>query len=216
MSVHSNTIVSDIVQIQPLISNMVSQEQVHSMLEKIKSIEDQNIAGDVVELGCNVGTSALFLQRMIKSYCPERKLYVYDSFAGLPEKTNHDEPSIVSTNHRFDSGCLRATIEQFVQNFVDANVEIPIIHKGWFGDIPYSELPQKIAFAFFDGDFYSSIIDSFEKVYPRMTKGGQICIHDYQWNMLPGVQKACKDFLADKPEHGTIISRYNMAWITKL
>jgi hypothetical protein len=36
-----------------------------------------------------------------------------------------------------------------------------------------------------------------------MVPGGVILIHDYNWVNYPGVQKACADFLADKPEKCT-------------
>ena len=61
-------------------------------------------------------------------------------------------------------------------------------------------VPLMDSFAFFDGDFYSSIMDSFKKVYHKMQPGGIILVHDYDWPVFPGTKKACDDFLADKPE----------------
>jgi O-methyltransferase len=47
---------------------------------------------------------------------------------------------------------------------------------------------------------YSSITDSFEKVYPKMSKGGVILVHDFGWERTQGVHKAIQNFLKDKPE----------------
>ena len=37
------------------------------------------------------------------------------------------------------------------------------MHKGWFDQLSDREVPEQIAFAFLDGDFYSSIIDSLRR-----------------------------------------------------
>ena len=78
------------------------------------------------------------------------------------------------------------------------------IYSGWFKDIPDSEYPEKISFAFLDGDFYTSIIDSLNKIYKKMVPGGIIIIDDCGWNALPGCKKAVEDFLEDKPENLTV------------
>ena len=64
--------------------------------------------------------------------------------------------------------------------------------------------PDQIAFAFFDGDFYSSIWDSFEKDYARLSTNACVVIDDYGWYMLPGAKRATTDFLRDKPEAGKV------------
>ena len=39
-------------------------------------------------------------------------------------------------------------------------------------------------FSFFDGDFYTSIIDSFNKIFHNVQRGGIIIIDDCGWNCL--------------------------------
>lgn len=177
-----------------LLSEMVSEEHIEIVLDCLKKTKD--IEGDVVELGCNVGTTSVYIQEFLK----DKEFHVYDSFEGLPEKTKND-----ITN--FSKGSCKTTKEIFINNF--RGKKIPIIHEGWFKDAVY---PDKISFAFLDGDFYSSIIDSLEKVYPRMSKGGIIAIHDYQWSRLPGVEKACIDFNPIEK----IINKDNIGILTKL
>jgi hypothetical protein len=50
-------------------------------------------------------------------------------------------------------------------------------------------------------------------VYPRLTRGGTIAVHDYGWSRTPGVKTACNRFLRDKPE--TVTLGYGYAWIRK-
>jgi len=55
-------------------------------------------------------------------------------------------------------------------------------------------LPQHIAFAFLDGDFYDSILTSLQLVWPRLVPGATVCLDDYQRETLPGVERAVNHF----------------------
>ena len=213
----NQTLIEEIMTDQPFISYMVSDVEVRIMLHGLFDIIEKDIEGDIVELGCNQGTSALFLQRVLTKCNSTKTLHLYDSFEGLPKKTSFDV-SIVSSNDKkcFQKGSVCVTQEIIEQNFQHYNVAIPLIHKGWFKDIPDEQYPQKVAFAFFDGDFYTSILDSFERIYPRLTQGAYVFIHDYQWNELPGVELACNDFLKGKPEYGKIIKNKGLGCMRKL
>jgi O-methyltransferase len=181
---------------------MLVDGQLEYILNNLASV--LHLPGEVVELGCNVGMTSSYLQRLINRYnawtlnvvspTPDKKLYVYDSFEGLPPKTIEDGATPC------DKGASAVSVEMFKQTFKDAGLSLPVMNKGFFGDLSDDKYPNEICFAFFDGDFYSSIIDSFKKVYAKMTPGGIILVHDYKWQNFPGVHKACEDFLKDKPE----------------
>lgn len=168
------------------ISTMVTESDIENIINKLA--EAVEVEGDVVELGCNVGTTSLFIQQALLPF--DKKFHVYDSFEGIPEPQEIDETDL-------KGGMAKTTREVFESNFESRNIPIPEIHVGWFKD---QEYPEKICFAFFDGDMYSSIMDSFEKVYSRMPKGGIVIVHDYGWSRTKGVVKACNEFLKDKPE----------------
>lgn len=173
------------------ISPLVGISQMRYILDNLYSVKD--IPGDVVELACNIGTTALYIRRLLDMINSEKTYHVYDSFEGLPEPAEID-------GDLCKKGDMQRDKEEIINSFLVADLEIPVIHKGWFAEIPDNEYPEKICFAFFDGDFYSSILDSFCKVYHKMTPGGIILIHDYEGAQLPGVKKACDYFLKDKPE----------------
>ena len=187
------------------ISTLVNIDQMRYILDNLfKAVQ---IPGDVVELACNVGTTALYIRRMLDVVAPDKTYHVYDSFQGLPE------PMEVDGNSR-QKGHMRTDQSVLEKNFEEACLKCPVIHKGWFSEIPDNEYPDKICFAFFDGDFYSSILDSFFKVYHKMVPGGIIIVHDYEGAMLPGVKAACDKFLEDKPEKVSDVF-YGMAKIVK-
>ena len=174
---------------------MLADGQIDYILDNLVNTLD--LPGAVVELGCNVGMTTTFMQRLLNAVESDKDIHVYESFKGLPEKTEGDgETASVA-------GESTVSKQDFINTVKLAGLKLPVINEGWFREIPDEQYPDKICFAFFDGDFYSSITDSFEKVYHKMVPGGIILVHDYAWQNYPGVQKACEDFLKDKPERMT-------------
>lgn len=169
-------------------ASIINDDQISYLITYLLDSIDNNIDGDVVELGCYVGESSKYLQKTIQETGINKKLYVYDSFEGLPELGQLEKDT------GWTEGGLKSTEDVLIKNFTDNNLTPPYITKGWFKDIPDSDLPEKICFAFLDGDFYSSIYDSLVKIYNRVTPGGYICIHDYDRMDLPGVKVAVEDF----------------------
>jgi O-methyltransferase len=181
----------------PIISDQISRPALTVVLRELEATLKNQINGDVAEFGCYVGTTCLFIRRIldVNDQSAVRKLYAYDSFAGLPDKTNADQ-SAVGIN--FKGGELAVSKKQFLQEFQKAKLAPPITHKAWFKDLAESQLPHSVAFAFLDGDFYESIIDSLRLVWPRLADGGTITIDDYDKETLPGVKRAVDDFFRNK------------------
>ena len=182
---------------QPIISDQISREGLEVVISQLEKTLDKKIEGAVVELGCYVGTTSLFIRRVLdeRGQSDEREFHVYDSFEGLPEKSQQDKsPAGVA----FEAGKLFVGKKAFLAQFRAANLRPPIIHKGWFNQLTENDIPDKIAFAFLDGDFYDSIRDSLKLVWPHMAPNGIIVIDDYNREALPGVNRAIKDFFQDK------------------
>jgi O-methyltransferase len=169
-------------------SSIIDIQQVRKLVEYLLDAIDNNIDGDVVELGCFVGESSKYLMKTLIETKSDKKLYVYDSFEGLPDLSKWE------INTGWKPRTLVTNEDVLTSNFINNNLPTPIITKGWFCDIPENRLPEKISFAFLDGDFYDSIYDSLVKVYDRVVDGGYIFFHDYKRNDLPGVEAAIKDF----------------------
>ena len=149
--------------------------------------------GDFVELGCYEGDTSLLLAEILKG--SDKKLWIYDSFEGLPPKTKEDE-SAAGVN--FQAGALNVTKREVKLRFLRANLPVPIIKKAWFADLKPEDLPEKISFAFLDGDFYQSIKDSFKAIEGQVEKEGIIVVHDYNNPELPGVTKAVDEALGGR------------------
>ncbi len=175
----------------PLISDQVTINQLRIILTALEGVQSK-LDGSIVEFGCYIGTTSIFIRRLLDAYNDKREFHVYDSFAGLPQKTVHDASS---AGDQFQAGALTASKKQFIWQFHKAGLYPPTIHKGWFKDLTSADIPDSIAFAFLDGDFYESIRDSLLLVLPRMQQGSVLIVDDYTREALPGAAKAVHELL---------------------
>lgn len=156
-----------------------------------------------------------------------KNLWIYDSFAGLPEKTTEDSSG---AGQNFQKGELFVSKREVVDklrknglktaNHPDAAVDpsltssVVIVKKAWFDDLQPADLPAQIAFAFLDGDLYSSIKASLKLVVPRLAERGIIIVHDYNNPELPGSACAVDEFLRERPEY-RLTQKHTLAIITR-
>ena len=173
-------------------NDQVNEEETARILKLAE--EALAVEGDFVEFGCYKGDTSLLLAELLVEKPVEKsakKLWIYDSFEGLPEKSKEDE-SVIGED--FKGGELLVTKREVKERFLRAGLPVPVIKKGWFAELSAEDVPERIAFAFIDGDFYESIRDALKLVGPRMTRGGVIVVHDYTNPALPGVRKAVEEW----------------------
>ena len=203
-----------------------------------------SVPGDFVELGCYRGDTSILLGQLlqkaalplypcgkaVENLCKNppapvenlcKTLWIYDSFAGLPEKTREDA-SGAGTN--FQSGELFVTKREVTDKLRRHGLKISshpltdtssiIVKKAWFDQLQAADLPDRIAFAFCDGDLYSSITTSLQLVLPRLSPQGIIVVHDYNNPELPGSARAVDSFLKTHPDF-TLKVHYTLAILTK-
>jgi O-methyltransferase len=181
----------------PIISDQIKRPALAIVLRELEQVITAGVNGDVVEFGCYIGTTNLFLRRLLDQtgQSQSRQLHAYDSFAGLPEKSAADSSP---AGLQFQGGELTISRKQFLQEFQRAHLNPPITHKAWFKDLTSHDIPGQIAYAFLDGDFYESILLSLHLVWPRLSPGGVITIDDYDRAALPGASRAVHDFCQNK------------------
>ncbi len=187
----------------------IPDRETELLLKELENVLE--VSGDVVEFGCYEGDTSILLADVIRDN-PDKWLYLYDSFEGLPEKTAEDNSA---DGWRFQKGALKASPDTVRHKFKKYALPEPVITKAWFNELTDSDLPQTIAFALLDGDFYESIKVSLALVDPRMSKGGVIAIHDYRNAQLPGSSKAVNEFLAEHSNEYSLRIVATMAILTK-
>ena len=185
-------------------NDQVSEEETTRLLTLAR--KSLNVKGDYVEMGCYRGDTSLLLAEILRGFNrvstvensvekSAKKLWIYDSFEGLPEKADEDASAL---GVDFRKGELAVTKREVKARFLRAGLPVPIIKKAWFSELTGADMPERIAFAFLDGDLYESIRDSLRLVGPRMAESGIIVVHDYNNSALPGVAKAVDEYLAGR------------------
>ena len=149
-------------------------------LEKTKNIE-----GDWCEFGVAHGrTSGLLGQAMFMHGLP-RRLWLYDSFEGLPAPHEKD----ILTDDIYGMGSIEAYQgyisfpEKWVLqelHSVNPDTEWYKVVKGWINaELLAERSPATVAFAYLDMDFYQSTYDVLVHLIDRMPSGGIIVLDDY-------------------------------------
>lgn len=172
-----------------LLSDQVDSLEIEIILAELE--KTKLVSGDIVEFGCYIGTTSVFLAKHIDSW-QDKKLWLFDSFEGLPEKSSQDRSSL---GDLFKKGELLATKKQLILNLKKCNLtNFPKIKKGWFNELVESDIPDKISFAFLDGDYYDSIMSPLRLIWDRLEDGAVIVVDDYGNPALPGAKIAVDEW----------------------
>lgn len=189
-------IADELVKKYPIISDQIDMCELRTLLRELEKVLFKKPKSSIVEFGCYAGTTSLFIRRLLDAYGFGGEFHVYDSFLGLPPKTQKDE-SVVGG--QFKAGELSSSRKNFVQNFKKSGLKLPVIHKNWFCNFSENDIPDEICFAFFDGDFYESIRDSFRLCEKKFIKSATIVVDDFDNDALPGAAAATKEWLEKNP-----------------
>lgn len=152
-------------------------------------LQTSKLDGAMVEFGCSAGRTAA----LMACVCPEKDLWLYDSFQGLPKPTEND-------SGQFGEGIMKAEASDVLKLFAENKLSDPHLIRGFFSELEVRYIPEKIAFAHLDCDLYESTLDALCFVVPHMVEGGAIILDDYGWSVTPGVKLACEHFgMANPP-----------------
>ncbi len=159
------------------------------------------IKGSVAECGVFRGDSAKY----INCYFSERKLYLFDTFAGFDfndlenERTNK---GYVFDDRKFDENTFRQTSVDLVMKKMKYPKQVDI-RRGVFPDTAQG-LEDKFCFVNMDMDLYQPMLAGLEYFYERMETGGCLLLHDYFHSGLGGVRSAVEEY---EKIHGIMLAK---------
>lgn len=151
-------------------------------------------SGDVVEIGCCYGQTSVLLTEFINSFCPDKELWVFDTFNGLLGMSEKD-----SNAGMCQDGSIHSTKERFLEHFKSFNLEPPRnIFEGDVRSITQDDLPDKISFCYIDLDIYEPTKHVLPLVWERLKEGGTVIIDDYYFNdVFNGIKVAVDEFIQE-------------------
>ena len=156
---------------------------------------------------CGGGGNSLLAASIFKMYGSSKKVYLFDTFAGMTEPTKEDarlfknQPVMKifeeSQKESYNDWCY-ASMEDVQNNFEQAGLLTPSV-KFVKGDVAETlaiseNIPDKICVLRLDTDFYESTKKELEILYPRLTIGGVLIIDDY--GTWAGSKQATDEYFA--------------------
>ena len=158
--------------------------------------------GDVCEFGIAQGATSALLANEIRD--SRKKLWLFDSFEGLPNPTEKDKLiddiynlgsmdayagqmacDVSMVRDRLSAIAFPLGRVQIVPGFIERTIHLP-------------ELPKAICFAYVDFDFYEPILTALQYLNQYLSAGGHVVVDDYGW-FSSGAQTAVDEFIAMHP-----------------
>jgi predicted O-methyltransferase YrrM len=171
---------------------MCSVARLRGLYRALRYVGSQDIAGDVVECGCARGGSAALMALTLRQLGSQRKVWLFDTFEGLPAPSSHDPDFELAD--LFTGTCVGG-IDEVRDLFHRLNIADDVTFvKGLFQETLPATPIQQIAVLHIDGDWYESVKACLESLYDKVVPGGVIQLDDYGY--WQGARKAVDEFLA--------------------
>ncbi|MFP3943738.1 MAG: TylF/MycF/NovP-related O-methyltransferase [Alphaproteobacteria bacterium] len=186
---------------------MVSRERLIATMLACKYVVANGIEGDFVECGVWRGGNAIAAKLVFESCGANRKVILFDTFAGMTEPTEADiSVRRESTQERFrrsqredyNEWCY-ASLASVKANFRAAGADLSGV-RFIEGDVTETlrvpgNLPENISVLRLDTDWYELTKVEMEALYPRLRERGVLIIDDYgHWQ---GARKAIEEYFEE-------------------
>ena len=164
--------------------------------------------GDVCEFGVAQGATSALLANEIKD--TSKKLWLFDSFEGLPKPTEKD--SLINDIFNLGSmaaykGTMACPIDMVRLRLADIQfpAERTMIIPGFIETtIHNTGLPEKVCFAYIDFDFYEPILIALQYLDRVLQPSGFVIVDDYNF-FSEGVKIAVDEFYTANKEKYNIL-----------
>lgn len=188
---------------------MVGILRLRNVRELAQKVIDTNIPGDFIEAGVWRGGCCILMRGiLVANQINDRKIYVADSFAGLPPPNPTLFPQDKGDIHHTIPE-LAVPLETVKTNFeryglLDHQV---VFVEGFFSKTLPSLDAGPFALIRLDGDMYESTYVALEALYPKLSRGGFVIVDDY------GAIEQCRQAVSDyRAKHGITDKMTQVDW----
>jgi hypothetical protein len=187
-----------------------SPERMVGLMNAIKYISENKIAGSIVECGVWRGGSMMVAAKtLLNLHDASRDIYLFDTYEGMSEPTSEDvmfdgqkASELLAGSERKDGAvnywCF-AGLPDVQRNLRSTGYPDDKLHfiKGKVEDTVPGAAPAQIALLRLDTDWYESTAHELVHLYPRVVSHGVVIIDDYgHWQ---GARKAVDEYFAKLP-----------------
>jgi O-methyltransferase len=178
-----------------------SEQTLEFSYEMAKKYADK--PGVYIECGVAAGAQIIAMAKG----APNKTIYAFDSFQGIPLPSNRDDqmPGIMMLTESErkalpdpgkqkleTTGATSVSMEHVSAHLTNAGIieKNIILVKGWFEETTIG-FNESISILRLDGDLYNSTYVCLENLFPKILPGGVVIIDDWE---LKGCKDACIDY----------------------
>lgn len=182
----------------PTAETMVGRRRLSNVRWAVETVLGDGVPGDLIETGVWRGGVTILMRGILAAHQdPSRRVWVADSFQGLPAPdaetypadAGHDLSGIPTL--MVDADRVRANFDRY--GLLDDRVHFL---EGWFADTLPSAPIEQLAVLRLDGDLYESTMDALVPLYDKVAPGGFVIVDDYgAWEPC---RRAIDDFRRDR------------------
>jgi len=189
--------------------SMIGEKRMRQLQDAAESVIAEGIAGDFIETGVWRGGACILLRAVLEAYeVRDRRVFVADSFAGLPPPDPARYPADAGAAfHEYDA--LAVSAAEVRRNFeryglLDDRVRfLP----GWFHETLPTAPIERLALIRLDGDMYESTQSAIRALYPKLSPGGYCIVDDYYSHS--GARQACTEY---RDQHNIVSPIHQIDW----
>jgi O-methyltransferase len=174
---------------------MIGLKRLHNLRELAEVAILNGIAGDFIETGVWRGGACILMRAILRAYdCKDRRVFVADSFEGLPTPDHKYLEDRGDIHHTYrELAVSKGEVENNFQSYGLLDEQVVFL-KGWFKDTLKTAPIKHLAILRLDGDMYESTIDALTNLYPKLTNGGFCIVDD---GNVPNCRAAITDYRRD-------------------
>lgn len=151
------------------------------------------VEGDFVECGVFNGFCSAVVLKYLDFQDLPRQAFLYDTFAGLPEKTSTEQERRLWDYTSYDPEELYSGVRKRFSKY--GNVRIV---RGIVPDSFEIAAPEKVAFLHIDMNSERAEVLALECLFDRVTPGGMIVLDDFGWACNANQTKAELAFMNER------------------
>ena len=143
------------------------------------------VEGAFVEFGVFQGFKSAFLAQYLNFNALDRDFYLYDTFAGIPERYAATSPIAPGVH-------AQAGLVEYVRKRFSRWPRIRVVQAMVPDEVIPADLPERIAYAHIDMNSAEAETGAYELIFERLSTGATIVLDDYGWEAF-SAQKAAAD-----------------------
>jgi macrocin-O-methyltransferase TylF-like protien/glycosyl transferase family 2 len=173
---------------------MIGRARLRNLRDLVETAISEGVQGDLIETGVWRGGACILMRAALEAFGDrERRVFVADSFEGLPAPDAKTYPADLGDKHHTIEE-LAVSLDEVKANFAKYGLldDRVVFLKGWFKDTLGAAPIERLAVLRLDGDMYESTTDALTALYDKVSEGGFVIIDDY--GCIEACRRAVHDF----------------------